>query len=120
MLVVVSFGVTSCGVNAEAQAKIDVLVEQQAAQAKELVDAYAKYKTGELTVAELGTLKDTLQANIKATKEEVENLKESGIGWGELLGAVVMGIISRGIPSKGPLSALVGIFSARREDKAKA
>lgn len=116
MLFALSFGITSCTLSQESQAKINVLLEHQAVQSKKLVEAYAKYKTGELTLGELGVLKDDLESNIKDTRDEVLKLKESGIGWGELVGAVLMGLVSRGVPSKGPLASLFGMFSARRQE----
>lgn len=116
MLFALSFGITSCTLSQESQAKINVLLEHQAVQSKKLVEAYAKYKTGELTLGELGVLKDDLESNIKDTRDEVLKLKNSGIGWTELVGAVLMGLVSRGVPSKGPLASLFGMFTARRQE----
>ncbi len=114
MMFVLSFGVTACVQSEEARSKIDILLERQEADAKKLVEAYEKYRTGELTTGELGVLKDSIQANIRDTRAEVLKLKESGVGWWELIGTALISLISRGVPSKGPLSSLFGMFTKRR------
>lgn len=116
MSLVLGFGLQSCKVSEESQNKIEVLLQAQVDLVADLKTAYKKHKNGELTTEELLTLKDDITDNISETKAEVLKLKESGIGWAELIGAVVMGVISRGIPSKGILSTAFGMMTRRRED----
>lgn len=117
LFAVLSLGVmTSCATAAQ-QEKVNVLLVKQKELKDELIVAYERHKEGKLTTKELSVLKDSIQNNIEATQKEVESLKEEGLGWGELVGAVAMGIVSRGIPSKGPLSAIFSMFASRgRED----
>lgn len=69
-------------------------------------------------------LKDNIEkatASISNVKEDIEAQRESGIGWGELIGATLLAVASRGIPSKGPfrvgLNLLTGLLP--KEEKRK-
>jgi hypothetical protein len=115
MSVVLSFGLTACVSEAE-QVQIDKLVEKNTQLVKELDLAYEKHKAGKLTTQELSELTKAIQGNISETKAEVQRLKEKGVGWMELAGATALGILSRGLPSKGPLASVVGVLAARRRE----
>ena len=115
MAICLSFGLTAC-VNEAQQTKIDALIEKNVVLVDELKGVYEKHKAGKLTTKELEVLTGAIQANIKETKDEVMRMKEDGVGWLEVAGATLLGIISRGIPSKGPLSAAFGMLTARREE----
>jgi len=115
MAICLSFGLTAC-VNEAQQTKIDALIQKNVGLVKELDSAYEKHKAGKLTTKELSELTLAIKANIEETKGEVSRMKEEGVGWLEVAGATLLGIISRGIPSKGPLSSAFGMLTARRED----
>lgn len=116
MAFICSFGLTACVTNEQAQKRIDVLIAKQADLSEKLVKAHEDYQKGTLTSGQLQVLKSELAENIAETKSEVEKLREGGVGWGELIASTALGLISRGIPSKGPLAALFGVFTARREE----
>ena len=115
MGIVVSFGLTAC-VNEAEQKKIDALVEKNVGLVKQLDDAYDKHQAGQLTTKELAQLTSSIKVNIEETKAEVSRMKEEGVGTLELVGATLLGIISRGIPSKGPLATAFSMLTARREE----
>lgn len=116
MLFVCSFGMTACVASAEAQEKIDVLLERQIKLSGELSKAYSDHAEGKLTTKQLGELKDSITKNVSETKAEVEKLKASGVGWGELAVSTLIGLASRGVPSKGPVAMLFSLFTARRKE----
>jgi len=118
MSIVCMFGVTAC-VSAEKQAEINTSLEKISTLSDDLEKAYKSYKDGTLKASEFKDLTTAIKTTIENTKDEVKKLKEDGVGWGSLIGATLIGIISRGSPSKGPLAALFSKFSARPSEKKK-
>lgn len=108
-------GLTGC-LNEEEQAKLDQLIDKNVALVKELDIAYEKHKEGKLTTKELAQLTTSIKDNIGETKDEIKRMKEDGVGWMEVVGATALGLISRGIPSKGPLGQVFGMLTARRKE----
>ena len=116
-MVVVLGGTVSCiEISSENQQRISVLLEKQIDLKNQLEAAINKHEAGKLTTKELLTLKDDLTKNIVETKDEVLKLKEEGVGYVEMGVAIVVTLISRGVPSKGPLGALFTMLSARRKE----
>ena len=81
-----------------------------------LTESYAKHKKGELTTIELQDLTLEIRDGIKKAKESIVAIKSDSVGWGSMIAATVAGLLSRGVPSKGPLAMLFGAFTARRKE----
>ncbi len=110
MALVCSFGLTACIASAETQAKIDTLIIEKEQYAQELVKAYKDHQAGKLTTKQLQDLTTGLKENVAETKDELKALRDSGVGWGELIWSVILGAASRGLPSKGPIGAVLRVF----------
>ena len=117
MSAVLSFGLSSClDLTEEQQSEINSLIDIQIDLKTKLALAIAKHKTGDLSTADLMGLKDEISENIQSTKDEVQKLRDSGMSIWDLAVATGIGVISRGIPSKGPLAKLFAVFTARRKE----
>ncbi len=122
-------GLTAC-VNDEKQSAINTQIEKVKeltvkleGLGSKLKDAEQKYQDGKLTAQEFKDLTADVKTviletkdGILETKDEIIKIQESGVGWLEMVGAVLIGVASRGSPSKGPLALIQNLFSARRKE----
>lgn len=105
-------------VDGDKQKLIDEQLDKIKVLKEEIEVAKQKYEAGSLTSGEFKLLLASTESQLKESHKMVEGLKEDGVGYGELIGAVAMGILSRGIPSKGPLPLLLkGITALFRRKK---
>lgn len=118
------FFVAGCGaqLTAEQQSLLTDRLEKLGGLSEDLTDAYARYKTGELTVGELNELQSAIKTQITQTQAEVNELKQEGVSTGGMIIAALTAFLARGIPSKGPialaLNGIVGVFNHRPTPKA--
>lgn len=83
---------------------------------KKLEDSYKEHLEGTLTTEQLGDLTVQIRDSIKSSRDAIVKIKDDSVGWGGVVMASIIALISRGIPSKGPLAMLFGLFTARRKD----
>jgi len=118
MICAITLFTTSCiQVDDKTQQEISIKLDRLSELSKDMSEAYAKYKTGELTASEFKDLTVAIKTTISETKDEVAQLKEDGVGTGSLVIATLLGLISRGLPSKGPLGLLVDLFARKRKEE---
>jgi hypothetical protein len=82
-----------------------------------LQDAYKEHKAGELTTEELQGLTMEIRDSIGKSKDAIVALEQESVGWGSMIMATAMGLLSRGIPSKGPLAMVFNLFMTRRKEE---
>lgn len=108
-------GLTAC-VSTEKQQKINDLLQQVSEKTVELQDLKTKFDAGTLTAAEFKETTDSVKKTVLAAMDEIERMKDDGVGWLEMAGATLLGVAARGLPSKGPLGLLTQLFAARRKE----
>lgn len=115
--IICCFGLFGCA-TMEQKAAIDAELDALKTLTAEMNTAYERYKSGELSVGEFKDLTSAVKDQIASTKDEVERLKAEGMGWPEMIGMTLLGMASRGIPSKGPAGMLFSLMGARRREDA--
>ena len=119
LLVCLSLTVQSCismdDIN-KAQPIINKELDNIEILTKRLEDAFASHRAGELTTDELSGLTIQIRDSITSSRNAIVKIKQDSVGWGSMVVAVLVGMLSRGIPSKGPLAMLFNVFTTRRKE----
>jgi hypothetical protein len=111
VILFLGFVLSSC-VSDTQQQSIDAETAKILEYKEKIEQAYLRYESGELTAKEVKSLVEDSQLRIDSSMSTIKDLKSQGVSYWELAGAVLMGIASRGIPSKGAVPIVFNAISS--------